>query len=124
MWSVLLAITLCFLLLFFLSRVLMAIYIAKLIKKNQHRNERKKNQTFWEWLTYKRFSDVIPKKEIAYVIYWGNFALYFALIVVTVVLTKLNMLEQFRSILCSIQLIVVGGLSGLRFASLEGYRKR
>ena len=123
MWSVIIMLTLCFILLFFLCRLLMNIYFTTLIKNNRHRNERKKNQSFWEWLTYKRFWDIIPKKELAYIIYWGNFVLYFILIVVTVIATQVNILEQIRELLCSIQFIVVGGSLGLRFTTLGGNRK-
>lgn len=123
MVAIIIAITLCFLLMFFMTRLLMAMYLCTLIKKRKHRADRTKGQSFWEWLTYKRFSDILPKGELAYLAYWGNFILYIILIALSVVLHFCNMLDQCREVLCSVQFILIGGVIGIRFVSLGGYRK-
>ena len=123
MWSVILAVTLSFLLMFFMTRLLMEIYLPTVIKNRRHREDRKKGQSFWDWLTYKRFRDVIPKREIAYLMYFINFALYFILVIVTVILGACDMIEPYRKVICSIQLPLIGLPLGARFSSLGGNRK-
>ena len=122
MLSILISLTLAFVLLFFLSRLIMEMYIIRLIKNNRHRTNRKKGQSFWEWLTYKRFWDIIKKSEIAFLAYWGNFALYLILIAVALILNHFNVLQEYRSIITYGQLGLVSGVLGLRFASWGGNR--
>ena len=124
MWSILLVVTLSFLLLFFLTRGLMAIYLPTVIKNRRHREDRKKGQSFWDWFTYRRFRDVIPKREIAYVTHFINIALFFVLVIATVILELCNTAEPYRQIICSIQMPVIGFLLFVRGASLGIYRKK
>lgn len=123
MWGIILAITLAFLLMFFMSRILMEIYIRTLIKNRRHIKKRKKDQSFLDWFTYKPFHDIIPKSEISYILYYMNMALYVFLLLVTVVLSICNLLEPFRKLICSVQFIGIGIGIGARFTALEGKRK-
>lgn len=124
MWSVILAITLAFLVLFFMSRLLLAMYLTQLIKNRKNREKRKEGQSFWDWLTYKRFKDIIPKTELSYWLYFANAILYLVLLISTILLDCFNMLEPFRTIICEIQFIGIGGGLGIRYISLGGLRKR
>lgn len=123
MVAIIIAITLCFLLMFFMTRLLMAMYLCTLIKKRKNRADRTKGQSFWEWLLYKRFWDVLPKSETAYITYWANFVLYFILIISIIVLSSFDMVDRFREILFSVQFVAIGGPLTVRFWSLGGYRK-
>ena len=102
------AITLQFLLLFFLIRGALALYICSKIKKNRHREDRKKGQSFVDWLFYRRFSDVIPKSEMLYWFYYVNIILYFLLFVSVFVFNAMNILDSYRSEIIGIQLIGIG----------------
>ena len=124
MWDMIFVYTLQFLLFFFLSQLLMGFYLAKLIKSPRHRRERRKGQTFWDWLTFKRFWDVIPKTEPSYILHWANFAIFAAMVLITVVMSSLGVLDTFRVYLGKIQLIVLGLPMAIRWASLGGYRKK
>ena len=124
MVAIIIAITLCFLLMFFMTRLLMAMYLCTLIKKRKHRADRTRGQSFWEWLLYKRFWDILPKSETAYITYWANFVLCFILIISIIVLSSFDMVDRFREILFSVQFVAIGGAIGIRFASLGGYRKK
>ena len=123
MWLDILAITLMFFLFFFLSRGIMEMYLHKLIKKQRHRQERKQGQSFWEWLTYKRFRDVIPKSAYTYWIYYANIALYFILLIGIIVLYSLGYMEMFRKVIFRSQLVIIGIPAAACFASLGGYKK-
>ena len=124
MWDMIIVYTLRFLLLFFLSQLMMNFYITKLIKSPRHRRERRKGQSVWDWLTFKRFWDVIPKTELLYILYWANFVLLAVMVLITVVMSSFGVLDTFREYLGKIQLIVLGLPMGIRFASLGGYRKQ
>ena len=124
MWDMIIVYTLRFLLLFFLSQLMMNFYITKLIKSPRHRRERRKGQSVWDWLTFKRFRDVIPKTELLYILYWANFVLLAVMVLITVVMSSFGVLDTFREYLGKIQLIVLGLPMGIRFASLGGYRKQ
>ena len=124
MWDMIIVYTLQFLLLFFLSQLLMNFYLTKLIKSPRHRRERRKGQSVWDWLTFKRFWDVIPKTELLYILYWANFVLLAVMVLITVVMSSFGVLDTFREYLGKIQLIVLGLPMGIRFASLGGYRKQ
>lgn len=124
MISDIIGITLCFLLLFFMCRGVMAMYLSTLIKKRKHRADRTRGQSFWEWLLYKRFWDILPKSETAYITYWANFVLCFILIISIIVLSSFDMVDRFREILFSVQFVAIGGPLTVRFWSLGGYRKK
>ena len=124
MWDMILVYTLQFLLLFFLSQLMMNFYLTKLIKSPRHRRERRKGQSVWDWLTFKRFRDVIPKNELLYILYWANFVFLAVLILITAVLSSFGVLDTFRKYLGDVQLIALGLPMGIRFASLGGYRKQ
>ena len=124
MWDMIIVYTLRFLLLFFLSQLMMNFYLTKLIKSPRHRRERRKGQSVWDWLTFKRFWDVIPKTELLYILYWANFVLLAVMVLITVVMSSFGVLDTFREYLGKIQLIVLGLPMGIRFASLGGYRKQ
>ena len=124
MWDMIIVYTLQFLLLFFLSQLMMNFYLTKLIKSPRHRRERRKGQSVWDWLTFKRFWDVIPKTELLYILYWANFVLLAVMVLITVVMSSFGVLDTFREYLGKIQLIVLGLPMGIRFASLGGYRKQ
>ena len=102
----------------------MAIYLSTLIKKRKHRVDRIKGQSFFEWVFYKRFWDIIPKREVAYITYWANLIFYFVLLISAIVLSSFNKLDQFREILLSVQFIVIGVPLFVRFQSLGGNRKK
>jgi hypothetical protein len=102
----------------------MAMYLSTLIKKRKHRADRTRGQSFWEWLLYKRFWDILPKSETAYITYWANFVLCFILIISIIVLSSFDMVDRFREILFSVQFVAIGGPLTVRFWSLGGYRKK
>ena len=107
MFEIALVLTLQFLLFFFLIRGAIAIYIGTKIKKNRHRTKRTKGQSLLDWLLYRRFSDVIPKSEMLYWIYYGNIALYVLLMLVAVVLNAVGLLDACGAEVIGFQLVSV-----------------
>ena len=123
MIDIVIVLTLQLVLLFFLSRGLMALYLSKRIKKRRYHVERIKGQSVWDWFTYKRFWDVISKKEVALLVYWGNFALYLLLLMVAGILSLFYSPDQFREVLGNVHLILISGIIWIRFATLGGFQK-
>lgn len=123
MVDIVIVLTLQLVLLFFLSRGLMVLYLSTRIKKRRYRVDRTKGQSAWDWFTYKRFWDVISKKEVAFLVYWGNFALYLLLLMVAGILSLFYSPDQFREVLCSLHLILIANIMGIRFATLGGFQK-
>ena len=101
----------------------MDMYLGTLIKKQRHRNERTKGESFWEWLNYKRFRDVISKSAYPYWIYYANIALYPVLFIGIIVLYGLGCMETFREVIFRSQLVIIGIPLGVSFASLGGFKK-
>lgn len=119
-----LSITLTFLLLFFLSRGVVDMYIQKQIKNRRHREERKKGQSFWEWLFYKRFRDILPKSAYVCWVYYTNIALYFLLLIGVVLLHLLGGMESWQHVIFKGQLAIIGIPLASCFAALGGNRKK
>ena len=124
MVAIIIAITLCFLLMFFMTRLLMAMYLCTLIKKRKHRADRTQGQSFWEWLFYKRFHDVLPKSSYVCWVYYGNILLYLLLLIGVILLYLLGDMESWQHVIFKGQLAIIGIPLASCFAALGGNRKK
>jgi len=104
--EVLLMVTLSFLLLFFISRLIMEMRIKSFIKKSKYIRDRKKGQSFWEWLTYKRFADILPRGDR--IPYFANIIVFFIMIILTIILGICNVLKAYTEVIYDIQFIGMG----------------
>ena len=82
-WKLVLCLTVLFIPIIASVRLIIADVICYYISRNA-RKKRKKGQTFFEWLTYKRFLDIIPNNYLFW--YWSYFAFYFLCVVLTFIL--------------------------------------
>jgi len=87
--------TLTLLLMFFLIRGIIRIYIDSILTKRQ-RKSRAKHQKFDEWFFYKRYMDVLPKLKLLW--YYSNFVMYIIAVVCTLIFHFANIPEAGRSI--------------------------
>ena len=78
-----LALTLSFVLMFFLVRGVLRIYIDSTLKKRQ-RKKFAKNQSFSEWFFYKRYKDILTKPKLF--LYYSLFVLYVIFLTVIIIL--------------------------------------
>lgn len=90
------ALTVTFLLMFFLIRGVIRLYIDSVLTKRQ-RKKSKRNEKFVEWFTYKRYLDILPKSQIVW--YYLNFVMFITAFVAMIILYALEMQDVNRTIL-------------------------
>ena len=90
MFNYILATTLNFLLMFFMNRGMLWLYLYSILRKRE-RKRLAKNQSFKEWFFYKRYTDIIPK--IRLVCYYANFALY-PLSIIAVIVGQITGIQE------------------------------
>lgn len=91
-----LALTLAFILLFFLIRGCIRLYIDSVLKKRD-RQHRQRNQSFFEWFLYKRYNDVLKKSKFVW--YYSIFVEYVISIIAMIVFYSLEMHDWARGVL-------------------------
>jgi len=79
--------TVIFLLAFFFSRLKIANYLSSNLNSS-NRRKRTKGQSFFDWLLYKRFSDIFPNYKK--VLYYSHYILYFVFLLTSILLYLLN----------------------------------
>ena len=72
MWICIIAYISIMVMVFILTRMKYHLFLHEILN-NSNRRKRTKNQNFFDWLLYRPFKDVLPKKKAIY--YFSNFAI-------------------------------------------------
>jgi hypothetical protein len=76
-----------FIVIFFISRLQINLSLTKAIKNRRHREKRKEKQSFFEWLFWTRFRDVISKWKLIH--YLANIIVFVLFAIAMVIVSEM-----------------------------------
>ena len=82
-----LASLLFFVVFFCITRMDLYLIINYLINNSNH-SKRRKGQSFLDWLLYRRYKDIIPKKYLIF--YFGNFVAFVSIVIAMIIIRILG----------------------------------